>query len=126
MIGALFSFINTRSGWPAKYWPNIQADIPTADHVRIDVLPAPTETLGISGPEWQRGIVQITVFVRDGTGAVNADNIADTVIASFPRGTTISSGGISVRFDEKGWKSPGIPGGGWYQVPVTIPYNYLT
>lgn len=126
MIADLFTYINNLTGMPTLYWPNISSPVPTGDHARVDVLPVPTESMGISGPEWQRGIVQFTVMVRDGTGAVNADAIAETIISKFPRGTKFSSGAISVRFDEKGWKSPGSASGGWWQVPVTIPYNYLT
>jgi hypothetical protein len=126
MIADLLTFINNLTGLPALYWPNISAPVPTGNHARVDVLPVPTESMGVSGPEWQRGIVQFTVMVRDGTGAVGADAIAETIISKFPRGTSFSSSGLSIRFDEKGWKSPGSASGGWYQVPVTIPYNYLT
>jgi hypothetical protein len=122
---AVFTKLAASAGLPQIIYPNISTPTPTGNHIRVFVLPAITEAIGIEKINWASGIIQASIYCKDGVGAIVAADIADTVIALFPRGTVMTNGGLSIRVDSLGYAGPAITEGGWYQIPVSIPYNAL-
>jgi hypothetical protein len=122
---AVFTKLAATSGLPQLVYPNISTATPTGNHLRVFILPATTESIGLKDIDWARGIIQISVYCKDGVGAITATDIADTVIGLFPRGTIMTNSGLSIRVDATGYAGQAITGEGWYQVPVSIPYNVL-
>lgn len=112
------------SALPIAY-PNIAGQQPTTDYLRVNVLPAQTETVGVATLSRERGIVQIDVMTRAGIGAIKAGEYAAAVLALFPRNLTLTEAGEAVRFEREGWAAPALQDGSWYQVPVSIPYSIL-
>ena len=122
LFNAVFAAVNGAAGLPAKYFPNVSATVPTANHIRVDILPAPTASIGLSGVDWSKGVLQVMVCVKEGAGSVAAAKIADTVLALFPRGYRFSNG---ARIDKAGSVAPPLTGDGWFKLPVSFEYNHL-
>lgn len=112
------------SALPIAY-PNIAGQQPTTDYLRVNVLPAQTETIGLEDTALERGIVQIDVMTRAGIGAIKAGEYAAAVLALFPRNLRLTEAGEAVRFEREGWAAQALQDGSWYQVPVSIPYLIL-
>lgn len=123
---AVFKRLKTSppSALPIAY-PNISGQQPTTDYLRVNVLPAATETIGLNDTARERGIIQIDVMTRAGTGAIKAGDYAAAVLALFPRNLRLNEAGEAVRFEREGWAAAALSDGAWYQVPVTIPYSVL-
>lgn len=112
------------SSLPIAY-PNVAGQLPTTDYLRVNILPADTQTVGLQDFDIERGIVQIDVMTSVGIGALKAGEYAAAVLALFPRGTTLTEAGEAVKFDVRGSVAPALQDGSWYQVPVSIPYLIL-
>ena len=107
-------------------YPNIDF-IPDIDYYKIDCLLSNKIGLGISELDRQNGFCQVSCFIRDGTGEIKAINMADKIIAAFPRGTRLTDGELIVRIDSPAYYKSGINSGdGWFMMPVTIPFTVLT
>jgi hypothetical protein len=90
-------------------------------YLRETLLPAEPEQaeLGTDGRNRLTGIYQISVFEEVGKGSGDAETKAETLIAAFKRGTTLTANGLTVRID-KAWRSPAIQEKDWYHVPVSV------
>ena len=107
-------------------YPNIDF-IPDIDYYKIDCLLSNKIGLGISELDRQNGFCQVSCFIRDGTGEIRAINMADKIIAAFPRGKRLTDGELIVRIDSPAYYKNGLnTGNGWYMLPVTIPFTVLT
>lgn len=107
-------------------YPNLDF-IPDIDYYKIDCLFSNKIGLGISELDRQNGFCQVSCFIRDGTGEIKAINMADIIIAAFPRGTRLTDGELIVRIDSPAYYKSGInTGDGWFMMPVTIPFTVLT
>lgn len=78
-------------------------------------------TLGY-GFQRDSGIFQVMVFYPENTGPAAAAARADLICAQFARGLTLTSGTLRVLVDRSPYASTGRNEGGWYGLPVTIPY----
>jgi hypothetical protein len=106
--------------------PNTNYATPTGEHFRVAVLPANTSTQGLSsGPVREPYIVQVDVMTKAGVGPTIAAQMVQAVLALFPRLLRLEHGGEVIRFDVAGSVAPAVPGGAWYQVPVSIPCYIL-
>lgn len=127
---AIFSRLDG-SSLPPRWYPNrsgvgaSQAQ-PTGDHLRVDILPAITDSIGLNSLDQERGILQVTVMTKPDTGTIPAAKIVEQVLALFPRNTELRQDGLRVRFDRTGYPGPSMQDGAWYATPVTIPYNVIT
>lgn len=107
-------------------YPNIDF-IPDMDYYKVDCFMSNKIGLGISELDRQNGFCQVSCFIRDGTGEIKAINMADRIIAAFPRGTRLTDGELIVRIDSPAYYKSGInTGDGWFMMPVTIPFTVLT
>ena len=101
------------------YWPNIaESQAPTVDHLRAFIIPADTESRGLASWDVERGVIQVSVYSRQGVGVIDAYAMAEAVLGVFPRGTSLAGVKISV----SGSIGPGFMDGAWFVVPVSIPY----
>ena len=126
IITAIMDHFATASGLPPILYPNVSATTPTGEHLIVDVLSAPTVSIGITDASQARGIINVTIRTPEGIGPIRANQIADAVLARFARNTALTSGGVTVRIDRLGYVSPPLGNaGGWYRLPLTIPYNAI-
>jgi hypothetical protein len=120
----LFSRISS-AGLGSVAWPNVPFS-GNPPFLRVFVLPAQTETVGLATINRHRGIIQIDCVVAAGGGEIDASDLAGSVIATFPRGAEITSGTTTIRVNQQGWAGPGQQEPDRYFVPVSIPYEVIT
>ena len=112
------------SGVASVAWPNVPYEGNTP-YVRPHIMPAMTDTVGLSGIDHHMGIIQVDCVVATGGGEIEASALADTVIALFPRGARFTSGSTTVQINKASWASSGQQSPNIYFVPVTIPYEVI-
>ena len=90
---------------------------------RINLLPARTlnPTLGDSFKR-ETGIFQVTLNYPENAGPAAAATQAELIRAQFVRGTSLISGKVRVLIDEAPYVSPAMSDGGWYRLPISIPF----
>lgn len=96
-------------------------DPPNTDHYRAYVLPSSTATLGLFSLSQEIGIIQVSVFVKKDTGSVIRAQLADDIIALFPRNLQLTG----LRIDRAGSVAPSLLDGAWSIAPVSITYQNL-
>lgn len=121
---AILDRIENAAGLPEVVMPNTSGD-PSGEHLRVSIIPATTSPVAISTTDRLSGIIQISVVVRDDTGAIRASDIADDVLALFPRNTEMVQGGDLIRINTTGSVAAPLQGNGWYSIPVSIPYTLI-
>lgn len=121
---AIFDYIETAAGLPEIHYPNIDGD-PSGTHIIVSILPATPISVGLKSLTQAHGIISVLVRTKEGTGPMQAAKYADTLLALFVRNTELSYDDIKIRIDKAGYVSAPLNGGGWYALPVTIPYNIL-
>lgn len=78
------------------------------------------------GDDFKReiGIFQVMVSYPKSKGTQGADARADAICAGFKRGSTFTSGRVTVKILNSPRRGPAMPSDGtWYRVPVSIPYQ---
>ena len=112
------------NGTPVAY-PNVPYD-GNEPYFSVDIMPTKAFAMGIANTNRQGGICQVSCFIRDGIGEIQALAMAKTIIDAFGRGTVLSDGTTTVRIDDPVWASAGLQNGsGWYMIPVSIPYYII-
>lgn len=119
---ALLDRLKSLVGLPTIYYPNINADIPTDEHIVPYVLPANTFPVGIRTTNKEMGLFQVSIYVKKGSGEITALNYADTIIQGFPRNLDLGD----VRIDQPASIGRSLYDGNWEITPVTIPYLKIT
>lgn len=117
---AAFAELNAAAGLPPVYWPNVAVpDSPEDLHLRVFILPANTESIGLASWDVERGIIQVSVYAKQGLGVISPYATAEAVLAVFPRGYTNSAFSVIVA----GSVGPAAIDGAWLIVPVSISYQ---
>ena len=112
-------------------WPNTGPTYsPSADTPFLAVhniyFPPVQATLGEGGGEnLVSGIYQVDVYVPEGDGWSNLMAKVDALIDHFRRGTTITSGSVTVRIIRAG-PEIAIAESGWWRLPVSIYWEAFT
>lgn len=89
------------------FFPNETDDIAWDDNSCVDTL----------------GFIQILIYFRPGQGLIEPSELADTLIAYFPKGSDLGP----VRIRKRAWQSPSVTeDASKLFIPVTIPYQGLT
>ena len=68
------------------------------------------------------GIFQVMLFYPENAGPSAAALRSELVCAQFDRGLSLTSGSLRVLVNTSPWASIGRNDGGWYALPVSIPY----
>ncbi len=109
----------------AKSYENVKYE-PTVGtaYVRERFLPDASvqESLGSAGYNRITGVYLIDAFCPAGEGVDDAEDLADTVLAAFARGSVLTSSGVSVVI-EKSYRSAGRSESDWYQVPIVVQFR---
>jgi len=104
------------------YFPNVEPPVLVQDdHLRVDVLPNNTDSIGINDFDMEKGIIQVNVFTKQGTGTIKAAQTAQQLLDLFPRNTQLTS----CRFDKTGTINTSFLDGSWWVTPVTLQYQNL-
>lgn len=92
------------------------------EYIIIDIMPVPTEAIGINSLNRIQGYINIIIVTPAGTGALRAYEIAKNLLDLFPRNLQMTYS----RIDLPGYLAPALPGDGvTYQVPLVIPFVKL-
>jgi len=109
---------------PPIAWPGVPKDPPDSG-MWLEARLFPNEP---TDPVWDsdgcinaRGFFQVLVFDRPGKGVFDASELADLIIANFPKSTYIGP----VRVLKKPWQSPVVTDSDKFFIPVTISYSGL-
>lgn len=101
-------------------WPGVNFTPPSSGMwLEVRFFPNEPNNISLSGKQQYIGFMQVSVFVRPGSGIASAISEAEAVQAHFPKALTLSS--VTVR--QKPYISPPIDEGDRIQIPVTIPYQ---
>lgn len=91
---------------------------------RVNFLPAEPENPSIGASLYrEQGIFQVTLLYPTNAGAVPARTRAQLIRSAFPRGMTLSSGGVTVHIDRTPTIERGTTEADRYAVVVRIRYH---
>lgn len=107
---------------PVSY-QNVAFTPPAGRYVRVWILPAPTQSQGISGTHRERrGICQIDLCLPIGTGSAMASALVASLDAAFPMTGPMAQGSIQVWMKSPMSAASPIEGPTHYTVPVSGEY----
>ena len=111
---------------PEILWPGIQETPPQSDiWLQPGFFPNEPEDLSWDNDSCidTRGFFQILIYFRPGQGLIEPSELADSLIAYFPKGSDLGP----VRIRKRPWQSPAITeDASKLFIPVTVPYKGLT
>ena len=125
LLTAVFEAVASIANIPPVLYPNISYETQTDDYITVNVMPAEPDNIGVSAITRYRGIIQINVYVKQGTSELTAAGYAQRIVDAFPRGTTLTSGTTSIRIDEQPSIYAGMKDGAFWMMPVRVIYNKL-
>jgi len=95
-----------------------------ANYLQATFLPNVTSNSELgAGQEQHRGLLQVSVYWKNGAGLVKPLEAADRIIDHFAKGTTLHAGGLKIVIDRKPYASAPLQDGDRLQTPVTIQYH---
>lgn len=106
-------------------WPGIEFDSPSeGTWLEARLFPNEPRDLawGDDSCHDMFGFFQINVYYRPGVGQVSPSQIADDLIAFFPKGLVLGP----VRVRKRAWQSPAVTDEDKLFIPVTIPWRGIT
>ena len=105
-------------------WGNTSAATPAVDHLRVYLKAAETVSRDLAGRHRSyRGVFQVTVFTKPGTGAGRAEAIVRELDDLFPVALRMLSAGLVVQVMTPMADRPAIQETDWYSVPVDCRYG---
>lgn len=119
---ALFDQLESISGLPDIFYPNVDEDPPTTDYISPFILPANTNTIGIRTTDQEVGVFQVSIYIEKGAGQIDASTVAELILANFARNLNL----INVRIDKRGSIAPAFYDGKYQVTPVSIPYQHIS
>ena len=111
---------------PQILWPGIQ-ETPPESGMWLQPSLFPNEPADIAWDDDAcvdtRGFIQILIYFRPGQGQIDPSELADALIAFYPKGSALGP----VRVRKRPWQSPAITqDASKLYIPLTIPYQGLT
>lgn len=116
--------LNTATAPLPTAWQNVPYTAqPGVPWQRINLLPARTENPTF-GDAFKRetGIFQVTLAYGENAGPQTIEAKAEDIRALFPRGLRLTSGKVSVLIDEAPFTAPPFNDGGFFRLPVSVPW----
>lgn len=121
---ALDKHLNDMPGVPDVAWEN-KKFTPKLDalYLRPTLLPADTiqAALGDNGTDENKGIYQVDIFAKAGTGKKESIDMADLIANRFKRGTYLTYNDRVIRIKNVS-RRVGANTDGWYMIPIEINY----
>ena len=123
-----YEAVSSASGLTQVSYPNLKFDKSViSEYYQVICLPQTKFGIGCASFNRQNGFCQVSCFITYNRNEKHAIDLAETIIAAFPRGTRLSDGSITVNVDQPPYYTGGITtDDGWFFIPVTIPFNVLT
>lgn len=121
ITNSVFEHLTNVGGLPAIFFSNTNDQPPAGEHIRPKILPNSTRTIGTADLDQEVGLIQISVYVKKGKGDERAAEIADAILAAFPRNLELTG----LRIDLAGSAAGSFLVDGWQVTPTTIPYQNL-
>ena len=122
---SVFSALAGAAGLPPIYYDNSNnqslPNPPEENHLMAFILPSGTATVGIYSLNQERGLIQVNIRVKEGTGVIAGSDIAQQVLDVFPRNASL----VGLRIDVEGSVAPSFKSEGWHVTAVTIPYQNI-
>jgi len=123
ILTACLGRLNTLTDAPPIAWPGINFEPPSSG-LWLEPVFFPNEPADLA---WEDescheaiGFFQVGVYYRPGGGQVEPSQMADAIIAHFPKGLEIGP----VRVRKRAWQSPAVTDdGSRLYIPVTIPWR---
>ena len=111
---------------PQILWPGIQ-ETPPQTGMWLQPSLFPNEPGDIAWDDDAcvdtRGFFQILIYFRPGQGQIDPSELADALIAHYPKGSVLGP----VRVRKRPWQSPAVTqDASKLFIPVTVPYQGLT
>ena len=109
-------------------WENKNFTPPAGQvYVAEALLPNETLSVGVSSTSSDNfgGIYQVLVHAPAGAGKGAAVTVAEQVVAAFPKGASLTYGGVTVRI-LRASQNPALMNGDRYAIPVSITYRALS
>lgn len=78
---------------------------------------------GLNDGKIDQGLLQITVVWPEGHGVIKPAQIADAVMAHFPKGLRLYSGSTRVKVSGEPWAASPILDAASTRLPITIPWK---
>ena len=104
----------------AVAWEGVPFQLPTDRYVEVFLLPSATINPTVDGGRKREyGIFQVNVYVKDGKGTKQLNELVDSLVTYFP--VVPKTGNVSIERTPS--VSVGITMNGWRSVPVSIPYR---
>lgn len=122
ITNSVFEHLTSIGGLPDIFYSNSKSAPPTGEHIRPKILPNNTLSIGVDDLDQEIGLIQISVYVKKGDGDENSAEIADAILAAFPRNLELTG----LRIDLAGSVASSFLVEGWQVTPTTIPYQNLT
>ena len=91
---------------------------------QITLLPSEpgSPTIGSSELVRELGLLQVSLYYPIGEGMKRISERAELLRSWFPKGLTLSSGGVNVTISKRASVAPANRDGEWKVLPVSIPY----
>jgi len=116
----------THSPQPSILYPGIQSEPPESGMwLQPSVFPNEPGNIAWDNDSCvdTRGFFQILVYFRPGQGVIDPSELADALIAFFPKGSDLGP----VRIRKRPWQSPAVTeDASKLFIQVTVPYKGLT
>ena len=119
---ALFDVVEA-AGILEESFPNVSFD-KEKPYLDLSILRSGVFSEGLN-IDVHEGMLQVLVMDLQDVGEIKLLEIADQVIALFPRNTRIIEGNTIIYIERTGWVGTALPIDGGYSIPVTIPYKVL-
>ena len=93
--------------------------------LKVTIIPAPVQRLGVAVMHRRAGSVAITVASRVNNGSGEGDGLADAVAAHFPADLKLTAGTKRLRITADPSIRDGFREAGYWHTPVVIPFEVL-
>lgn len=119
-LKAFFSHVDGFATVPV-YWPNVDdksVPAPEGDHYRVTIFPASPESITTCGGARYIWILQVAIYVRDGTNSVQSAAFADAIRQALPDGTRLVTDNFTFQSSDPCMVAPPLKSDGWFITPV--------
>lgn len=123
LLYAIYTHIDNIAGIPTVIFPNDNTTVIDGNHIRVNVIPATPDEYGLNSIAIYRGIIQLSVYVGQGVGEIEASRICDTIAASLTKNTQMTYLTTSIRVSTSPNIGQGMPDGSYFMKPISVSYQ---
>ncbi|MDO6966985.1 phage tail terminator-like protein [Rhizobium alvei] len=130
ILSALLEHLGTLTFTPALQIAMPGIDFPAAgqakpgNYLQASFLPNDTTNTELgAGQEQHRGIMQVSVYWKNGVGLIKPLEAADRIIDHFAKETKLYKDGLKIVIDRKPYAAPPLQETDRVHVPVTVRYH---